>query len=180
MKNREIKMENVITLKDAFLAWDEFQHQTETAREHLNDFELNSISEKSQWKENESAIEHLIYCAICSQKLNNLLETESQEIWETAWRKAAATTKIHWPQKLKSRNGTFSIDIRESESKVNSGLIVVQVSENMRKQIEGKQLSVVDGKGRTLLKGVIRNGKVFQRVDNLDAIDLRLMVRTHE
>ncbi|NIA29345.1 MAG: hypothetical protein GWP06_05445 [Actinobacteria bacterium] len=173
-------MENMITLKDAFRACEEFKQQTETETEHLNDFELNSISGKSSWKENERAIEHLISCAICSQKLNNLLETEPREIMETAWRKAAASTKIHWPQKLKSRNGTFSIDIRESESRINSGLIVVQVNENKRKRVEGKRLSVVDGKGHILLEGVIRNGRVFQRIDNLNSIDLRLMIRTHE
>ena len=47
-------------------------------------------------------------------------------------------------------------------------------------QFEEKMISVVDGKGRVLLKGIVKDGEVFQRIDDLESIDLRLLVKKVE
>lgn len=167
-------MNSTVTLKDALLAWADYRMQDIEKIDHISEIEFQKIVTDLK----QERIEHLILCSTCFQKLNAQTQpTGYIELWETAWRKAAATENISWPQKLTSKNGTYQIEIRQSEANVNNGLMIVYITDKLKKKFENKTISVIDGKGRTLLKRKVKGGEVFERITNLDDIDLRLMVR---
>ncbi len=171
-------MNTTTTLKDALLAWEKHQLQNFNNLAHINEVQLSAILQ-GRTKASYNEIEHIVLCPECLPKLDTYQRLEeSTEFWETAWRKAAATSEIQWPQKLSSHDGTYLIVIRQSESNRDQGLIIVTVNEKQREKLEGSKLTVIDGKGRTLLTGTVKKGEAFQRIDNLNTIDLRLMVRT--
>jgi hypothetical protein len=69
------------------------------------------------------------------------------------------------------------IELLQNETDSQKGLIIVSIKKDLCQKFEGKMLSVVNSKGQTLLKGRIQNGEVFQRIDDLEKVDLELMVR---
>ena len=169
-------MNNKITIKQALFAWAQYRLSNSMVIRHLDEQKLNIIFENIS-QLNHREIEHLILCTDCLKKATTA--TRQQETFayaETAWRKAAATGEKSWPQKITTKSA-HTIEIRESETDKNKGLIIVTINEKQRDQFEGKMISVVDGKGRVLLKGIIKDGEVFQRIENLDRIDLRLLLK---
>jgi hypothetical protein len=177
LKTEEKMMNKRITINKALLAWSQYRLGNSMVMRHLDDQKLSFIFENIP-QLNHREIEHLILCTDCLQKATvSSRQKESFVFAETAWRKAAATSEISWPQKIRTKSA-HTIEIRESETDKNKGLIIVTINEKQRDQFEGKMISVVDGKGRVLLKGIVKDGEVFQRIENLDAIDLRLLVKT--
>jgi len=170
-------MNKKITIKKALFAWAQYRLGNSMVMRHLDEQNLRFIFENIP-QVNHREIEHLILCTDCLQKATaSTRQKESFAFAETAWRKAAATREKSWPQKITTKSDHI-IEIRESETDKNKGLIIVTINEKQRDQFEGKMISVVDGKGRELLKGVVKEGEVFQRIENMDAIDLRLLVKT--
>jgi hypothetical protein len=108
---------------------------------------------------------------------DNFFSFEYAKDWTTAWRKAASTDEISWPQILHSKNGVCKIEIRQSEARKENGLILLTVNQNYYTNYEGKYITIVDGKGKQLLKGKIQNGEVFEKISGIDQIDLNLMIR---
>lgn len=170
-------MNKKITIEQALFAWAQYRLGNSMVMRHLDEQNLRFIFENIP-QLNHREIEHLILCTDCLQKATAAIRhRESFAYAETAWRKAAATREKSWPQKITTKSG-HTIEIRESETDKNNGLIIVTINEKQRDQFEGKMISVVDGTGRVLLKNVVQNGEVFQRIENLDNIDLRLLVKT--
>jgi len=170
-------MKGKITLKEAFDAWERYRITGFSGSDHIEKERVDQLFENPNELSYEN-IEHLSLCKTCLQELQPAsIQKSVTEFWETAWRKAASGTKINWPQKLVSSNGTYGIEIRQNEDNKNMGLIIVTVSEKQRERFEGKEISVIDGNGRKLLKGQIHKGEVFQRIKNLQSIDLKLLVR---
>ena len=169
-------MNNKITIKQALFAWAQYRLGNSMVMRHLDEQKFNFIFENIV-QLNHREIEHLILCTDCLQKATaSTRQKESFAYAETAWRKAAATRENSWPQKITTKSA-HTIEIRESETDKNNGLIIVTINEKQRNQFEGKMISVVDGNGRVLLKGVVKDGEVFQRIENLDNIDLRLLLK---
>ena len=169
-------MNNKITIKQALFAWVQYRLGNSMVMRHLDEQNLSYICENIS-QLNHREIEQLILCTDCLQKTTTSSRQKETFVFaETAWRKAAATTEKSWPQKITTKSA-HTIEIRESETDKNKGLIIVTINEKQRDQFEGKMISVVDGKGRVLLKGIVKAGEVFQRIENLDAIDLRLLLK---
>lgn len=169
-------MNRKITIKKALHAWAQYRLGNSMVMRHLDEQNLSIIFENIS-QVNHREIEHLILCTDCLQKATAATrQKESFAYAETAWRKAAAGGKTSWPQKITTKSG-HTIEIRESETDKNKGLIIVTINEKQRDQFEGKMISVIDGKGRKLLKGMVKDGEVFQRIENLESIDLRLLVK---
>ncbi|MBN1466256.1 hypothetical protein JXA02_10865 [candidate division KSB1 bacterium] len=169
-------MQGTITLKQALSLWHDEMKKTTLIGKHIGDFDLMNIA-LGRKSGNRDILRHLLFCDECLQKYKEHIPEEKQDYAELAWKKAAAAETISWPQFLYSDDGTFKIEIRQSEESLNIGLITVEVVKN-REQLEGREISVVDGKSKLLLKGVIKGGQVFRKIDNLADIDLRLLVRT--
>jgi len=169
-----------ITISDAIQAWVEYRQEDLNKMSHLEKARLEQIIENVE-EASDIEIDHLILCKTCYQKIFPEFEgKESVEFWETAWRKAAAAKEVHWPQKLYSKNGTYKIEIRESETHKNKGIIVVKIDEKKQDKLEGKKIAVIDGKGREILQGIVKEGQVFQRIANLNTLDLKLLVKVIE
>ena len=172
-------MNQKITINKALLAWAQYRLGNSMVMRHLDEQKLNIIFENIP-QLNHREIEHLILYTDCLQEATaSTRQKESFIFAETAWRKAAATSEKSWPQKITTKSA-HTIEIRESETDKNKGLIIVTINEKHRVQFEGKMISVVDGKGRMLLKGIVKDAEVFQRIENLDRIDLRLLIKTVE
>jgi hypothetical protein len=105
--------------------------------------------------------------------------TESKEPfhWETAWKKAAASSKIVWPQEIISHKGTYKIEIMQSEDDEFKGIIILSILKD-KDLIEGKMISVTDGKGKVLLKSKIQDAHAYNPNLDLKDIDLKLLVNT--
>ena len=172
-------MNKKIRINKALFAWAQYRVGNSMMMHHFDEQNLSFIF-KNISQLNHREIEHLILCTDCLQKATLSTRQKKSFVYaETAWRKAAATREKSWPQKITTKS-SHTIEIRESETDKNNGLIIVTINEKHREQFEGKMISVVDGKGRLLLKGIIKDGEVFQRIGNLEAIDLRLLVKTVE
>ncbi|MBC8180200.1 hypothetical protein H8E88_03665 [candidate division KSB1 bacterium] len=170
-------MKGQITLKEAFRAWEQYQFDSLTESDHIKKERMDQLFETIDDINHEN-LKHLIFCKTClPDSKPDSFEKSATDLWETAWRKAAAGSKIKWPQKLVSSNGTYGIEIRQNEDNKNMGLIIVTVSEKQKERFEGKEISVIDGKGKKILTGQIHKGEVFQRIKNLQSIDLKLLVR---
>lgn len=104
-------------------------------------------------------------------------EQNELSFWETAWKKAAASGDIVWPQEIISHKGTYKIEIMQSEDDRNKGIIILSILKN-KDQLEGKLISVCDENGKTLLESKIHNAQAYN--DNLDLtnINLKLLVNT--
>ncbi len=99
--------------------------------------------------------------------------------WETAWKKAAASAGIVWPQEIISHKGTYKIEIMQSEDDENKGIIIISILKD-KDLMEGKMISVCDGNGRNLLKDTIQNGHAYNSNLDLKNINLKLLVNTVE
>jgi len=97
--------------------------------------------------------------------------------WETAWKKAAASAKIVWPQEIISHKGTYKIEIMQSEDDENKGMIVLSILKD-KDLIEGKMISVTDGNGNILLEGKIQDAHAYNPNLDLKNINLKLLVST--
>lgn len=135
-------MNRRITLRDAFSAWAQF------LAEDLSDAEsvkLDAFGTADSYK-------------------------ESTELWKIAWRKAAETAEITWPQHIQVE--FYSITIRQNEDDKDKGFILVEVSEPRKEELEGQTLIVTDANGATLLKSPVRDGEAGGRLEDLNSIDL--------
>lgn len=113
------------------------------------------------------------------KKYRMITESTEKEVpfWETAWKKAAASSAITWPQEFISHKGTYKIEIMQSEEDKNKGMIVVTILKN-KENLEGRIVSVSDGKGHKLLEGKIKESRIYNSDLNLEDIDLKLLVHT--
>ncbi len=109
----------------------------------------------------------------------NRYEQEHKEtlLWETAWKKAAASGKIDWPQEIISNKGTHKIEIMQSEADENKGMIVITVLKD-KNLFEGKTILITDESGNKLLENKIQNAHAFNPNLNLKNIGLKLLVNT--
>jgi len=97
--------------------------------------------------------------------------------WETAWKKAAASSTITWPQEIISLKGTYKIEIMQSEEDENKGIIIVSILRD-KEQLEGKFISISDENGMILLHDKIQNASAYNSNLNLKNINLKLLVNT--
>lgn len=169
-------MKREIALAEALLLWVEYKSRTSQNRDHINDERLQAL-QKAKDSISRAEIDHLVFCSDCQKPIRSQAESEETRLWEIAWSKSAATDKMTWPQIVESNNGSYIVTIRESEKQSNNGIVSVAVSDAQREQLEGTMVSIVDGKGRSLLRAKIRNGEAFQKIQDLGSIDLRLLIR---
>jgi hypothetical protein len=173
-------MKTKISFSQVISVWKNYQLEQKGSSQHISDDLLQSFSDDPDLEFRETILEHISICSYCAIRLRSMLgaaKAESSMFWETAWRKAAATDEIRWPQKIISEDGTYVIELLQNETDSQKGLIIVSIKKDLCQKFEGKMLSVVNSKGQTLLKGRIQNGEVFQRIDDLEKVDLELMVR---
>ena len=97
--------------------------------------------------------------------------------WETAWKKAAASGGITWPQEIISYKGTYKIEILQNEEDENKGIIILTVLKD-KKKLEGKTINISDGKGNKLLEDKIKDSRAYNSDLTLNNIDLKLLVNT--
>ena len=107
------------------------------------------------------------------------LEHKEPLHWETAWKKAASSAGIVWPQEIISHRGTYKIEIMQNEEDKNKGIIVISILKD-KDLMEGKMISVCDGNGKNLLESKIKNGHAYNSDLDLKDINLKLLVNTIE
>ncbi len=128
-------------------------------------------------------LEHLSHCPQCAQELQGMvqsLELAEKRLkgWDIAYAKAAASSG-NSARKIVSEAGKYTIEIRPHAVEVDRGILILQVALQYRPILEGKRVSIEDGRGRTLLEGKILSGEVAQEVDKLDQIGTDFIIRTN-
>jgi len=119
----------------------------------------------------------ITFSEACDAAKNYRMQHKKPSHWETAWKKAAASHEIDWPQEIISRKGTYKIEIMQSEENKNKGIIVISIL-NDKELIEGKIISVCDGNGKILLESRVQNGYALNSNLDLKNINLKLLVNT--
>ncbi|PON15149.1 hypothetical protein C2W62_25355 [Candidatus Entotheonella serta] len=84
---------------------------------------------------------------------------------------------MQWPQKILTDGGKYTIEIRQSLSQTDHGVVTVKVAEPYRTALEGTTVKVIDGAGRFLFRGQIIDGEVAQIIDGLSSLQLRFVVQ---
>lgn len=170
-------MSTKITIHDALAAWKEFRRGKIKPDNHI-DIEKLRTTVESREMPNLYELEHLSFCTDCSEKLKLRSELRaSDEYWETARPLAASSKNMPWPQKIVSEHGSYMIEIFQNDSDKNRGFIIVTINTEKRNEFENKSIIVIDGSDQIILRGVVKNGKVSQHIDDLEKIDLHLKVR---
>jgi hypothetical protein len=149
---------------------------------HLSGETLYSLARAGGVQNAEpAAAEHLSRCARCLRqwadwrKALTALEGPSQEeppLTACGMLKAAAAPERQEPLTLKSDCGRFTIRILPQLGEPERGMIAVEASPEHAAGLEGKEVTLRDRRGRVLLQGRLRQGRVARRAQDLSGIDL--------
>ena len=169
-------MSTSITLKEALRSWEETYLRPESLLPHLSDEEID-IFQIQDKKARRKAVEHLARCAKCADRYRERQRMQAiaaVQSWTVIYRKAAAGGEKVYPVVYFSEDGKYRIEILQSSNGGASGLIILVIEDSaMAAQHEGREYSVTDASGHLLLRGKILNGKVLQKVNDLEQIDDR-------
>lgn len=165
------------TLRDALEAWWTQNASMGELEPHLSPSDLyRLLIPSSHAGEKEERLNHLTQCPRCLRELKGIAQSiEEAEAWDLALPKAAAS-EIDWPKKMPAEGGKYTVVIRRSIADPSRGVITLQVAMNYRETLEGKVVSLRDGRGHVLLKGKITNGEISQEIAALDMVIPRFLI----
>jgi hypothetical protein len=83
-----------------------------------------------------------------------------------------ATTKFTGVMNIITEGGKYLLTLTENIDEPDKGLITVEVNNPYKDELEGRCIQVVNKKGDVLLKGKITSGRVAQKVEKIQDIDL--------
>lgn len=122
---------------------------------------------------------HLTRCPRCLRQLKSMLDhvdkanEQAFDGWDQALPLAAASAQ-EGPRRITSKSGIYYLEIRAGTDGAGDGLINVEVADQFRAKLEGRELRVWDASGRVLLQGEIGGGRVMRMVAALNEIEYPL------
>lgn len=82
----------------------------------------------------------------------------------------AAASELQGPKRIPTNGGMYTIVMRRNIADKRKSLMTVEVASAYRKRLEGKIVSLRDGRGYILIRGKIINGKVSAVVEEIDKV----------
>lgn len=190
-------MEKRDLLREALDTWTDWQIETGQVPSggHVPGAELYELLvHPASAPDREDLLNHLQSCPVCLGELKLMAQAikEAQNkaplfaealgkyrsaVFDRALLSAAASRSQGYI-KLIAEEGKYSIEIIPHLTDKNRGLIVLMVLPPFLEQLEGRTIVLKDARERVLLQGVITDGKIAQKIDNLAAIEYGLEVHS--
>lgn len=129
-------------------------------------------------------LEHLSLCPVCLKEWSSWLEsldiladneedTNGQDIHLSfGFLKAASASLFTEPISLDSACGRFELSIYPDREQVKQGMIVIEIRKDA-KSFENRYCVVRDGTGTIILRGMLEDGRLAGRLDDLSQLDLK-------
>lgn len=126
-------------------------------------------------------VEHLSFCPVCMEKwalwreaifVATEDEKESPFLMSYGFLKAAATVEAREPVSSLSSCGRFRLNIEPPLEKEDKWLVIVEMAKDVETYLEGRDIEVRDRKGRVLLDGKIKQGRMARFWTTLEDFDL--------
>jgi len=126
-------------------------------------------------------IEHLSFCPVCMEKWALWREAisvaaedekESPFLMSYGYLKAAATVEAREPVSSLSSCGRFRLNIEPPLEKEDKWLVIIEMVTDAETSLEGRNIEVRDRKGRVLLDGKIKQGRMARFWTTMEDFDL--------
>ncbi len=152
---------------------------------HIPASELLGLAISGGWQAaSEDVRHHLSCCSICLEnwfaacreqaKTEKFLTDSASDDWFSGGLlEAAAGDGITSSLQLKSSCGDFRLGLYPDADKPGSGMVTLEYVSSGEPNPEGRFVVVKDRLGVTLLKGVIRNGRMARLSEQFNHIDLQ-------
>ncbi len=164
------------SFKSALQLWESAYSDAETLWPHLSDSDLELSKDVDPVKRRE-AVEHIARCLLCADRCRERQIAQAVtmvQAWGVISRKAAAGEAKAYPIVVYSENGFYKIEILQSSGGDASGLIVLSFTDvKMAEKADGQDYIICDARGRTVLRGKVAHGQVWQKIADLNEIDDR-------
>jgi hypothetical protein len=167
---------NKVTLKEALKSYRQRVYSSEEIGAHLSMPELYEIaSGLHDSTSNGQVLEHLIGCPKCAEELKEIsISIEESYGLDFVSPKIAASPNWQGVIKVSADGGKYTLSLRRNLSNPVNGLITVEANPPYNERFEGKIIRVKDNKKEVILEGTLVKGKVSQKVNKIDDIDLSL------
>lgn len=168
-------MSETLTFEEALRLWEKKYLPPESLWPHLTDKELD-LSALEDPAKRDQAVDHLSRCRLCSERYRSQqLKAEASPLlamWDIALLKAAAGEQQTYPLTIISEKKIYKIEIMRSTTGGDDGLVVLSILDpELAARHEGVELWIKDNRDQSLLRGIITNGEVWQKVPQLDVFD---------
>lgn len=125
---------------------------------------------------------HLAMCPVCLNQWANFRKSisdiedaagyEEQRLATWGMLEAAATGKSGEALRLKSTCGRFLLGLLPQMGNPEKGMITLELDSETALEMEGHKATIRDFQGRILLEGVLTQGRLARRIENLSDINL--------
>lgn len=168
-------MSNSINLRHVLRIWEKEYLKPESLWPHLADEELD-FSALGDSDRRDQVVDHLARCRFCSERLraqqNLTAAAPEASLWDLAVLKAAAGEKPVYPLTWYSEKKYYKIEVMQNSAGGEDGLAVLTLLDpGMAARHEGAALWVCDAAGKIVLRGIVVNGEVWQKIPSLDDYD---------
>jgi hypothetical protein len=168
-------VERKITLKGAIELWQGSLSEEGELGDHLFASTIyDLLNEALSPEERGQAIDHLIKCPTCATELKELMKALGEMEVATELALAASDEKGVPPK------GVHSIEVDDRRFSVlidfDKSIIRVIVDPEFKGALSGKSVSLIDGKGRLLLKGRLETGELAGRFEDKITNPLRILL----
>ncbi|BBO92954.1 hypothetical protein [Desulfosarcina ovata] len=128
-----------------------------------------------------ASIEHISHCPICMKEWAKwrraisavaIEEDEEDRYMSYGMLEAAATEDTSESVSLQSTCGKFTLSLLPRLDDPEKGMITLEAVGSSEFDLEGQRVVLRDRKGRTLLEGKLRHGRIARNCENLTDIDL--------
>jgi|GEM_PF-1852587 len=164
------------SFKSALQAWEAGYSDSEALWPHPGDSELE-LSVHLNPRKRREIVEHIARCVLCTERYRERQIAQAVmmvQAWGVISRKAADGEVKTYPMVVYSDNSQYKIEILQSTGGGVSGLVVLSITDlKMAEQAEGQEYIICDARGRTILRGFISKGQVWQKLIDINEIDDR-------
>ncbi len=170
-------------ITQALTVWASEQSEDERrdpAETHLTDTALYRLAVAGGLEDaSDDERQHLALCPSCLAAWASWGDTleivagedDAEELCGIGLLKAAAASMFQEPLSLLSTCGRFELSVYPEREEGRRGLVTLEILDTA--DSEGRCCVVRDGAGTILLQGVIEEGRVAGRIDDLAALDLK-------
>lgn len=141
---------------------------------HLTSSEMYDLLIRENMPDKNRMLVHLSHCPKCREEFHKMFEAQKEtESLDIALPQLAGAKNVCGFMKIDTEGGKYTIIIQPSLKEQDKGMITVEVAQNLREKSEGATIMLKDRKGRKLIEGIIVNGQVSQKIEDLNNIDIQ-------
>jgi len=147
------------------------QMRAYVSTEHLTRSEIYSLLVENDIPNRDRILKHLAVCPDCNTEFHKMLQAAQEcRYIDVALPTYAATRNLGYCE-IETEGGKYVIRIRQSFKDKKRGIISVTVTPPLSENLEGSPIILRDGENRKIVEGVLVNGQISQKIENIDIIN---------